>query len=400
MTKYNTNLKIMLCVNRFYPEIGGAETNLFLQAKYLAKHHDVTVYTPKRSDAKSSENLEKFKVKRLFDLFNLKRRFPNLKANTFCPSLFFHILFARNLDVILTFPSVNFNAMLALLAAKIKRVPIIMCSFDAFDYSEIIKSGHQEKIKSLSSQDLPGRERFVAKYFSKILVISDRERRLFSEIHHDVEYVPVPFNEEEFLPLAQKGSKDSEQPSGDSDIFTFLCLGRISEIKGQDLALEAFIEAEKKMPNARLVFVGRSDYASDYYDRLQTRIRDLSLEDKVSFTGAVPRNEVINWLAQSDISVFPVRFMNSGAVITESWAANTGVIQSDAVDPNLVEPEHNGLLFASENVAQLSEAMVYAYNNPKMTKNMGINGNKLAYEGYTYEKLIAQYERIIGEIRS
>ena len=54
--------------------------------------------------------------------------------------------------------------------------------------------------------------------------------------------------------------------------------------------------------------------------------------DKVIFTGSVSRPEVLGWLKYCDIHVVPVRFMNSGAVIVETWASKNTVIQSDVVE--------------------------------------------------------------------
>ena len=41
-------LKLALVLNRFWPEVGGAETNLYFQARELARRFDVTVFTPRR----------------------------------------------------------------------------------------------------------------------------------------------------------------------------------------------------------------------------------------------------------------------------------------------------------------------------------------------------------------
>ena len=54
--------KILFLVNRFYPEVGGAETNTFFQAKLLAKDHDVTVFTPMRDNYADEEIVEGVKM--------------------------------------------------------------------------------------------------------------------------------------------------------------------------------------------------------------------------------------------------------------------------------------------------------------------------------------------------
>ena len=129
-------MKIALVLNRFYPEVGGAETNLYFQAQELSKRHQVTVFTPRRlPETPKNETIGAFAVRRLLDIRN---RLPNIGRDTFMPGIFFRILFGR-FDAVMAFPSLNHNNILALLASKIRRIPFILCSFDLLDYAEIQK---------------------------------------------------------------------------------------------------------------------------------------------------------------------------------------------------------------------------------------------------------------------
>ena len=129
-------MKIAIVLNRFYPEVGGAETNLFFQVRELSKRHQVTVFTPRRlPETAPSETIDGFSVHRLLDIRN---RLPNIGRDTFMPGIFFRILFGR-FDVVMAFPALNHNNMLALLAAKLRRIPFVLCSFDLLDYAEIEK---------------------------------------------------------------------------------------------------------------------------------------------------------------------------------------------------------------------------------------------------------------------
>ena len=129
-------MKIALVLNRFYPEVGGAETNLYFQAKELSKRHQVTVFTPRRlPETPKKETLGAFSVRRLLDVRN---RLPNIGRDTFMPGIFFRILFG-GFDAVMAFPSLNHNNILALIASKIRRIPFILCSFDLLDYAEIQK---------------------------------------------------------------------------------------------------------------------------------------------------------------------------------------------------------------------------------------------------------------------
>ena len=85
--------KLLIITNRFYPDVGGAETNIYYQAKLLCKKYDVTVITPKRDDIPEEEIIDGIKVKRLKDLFNKNNFYPNKRAKTLCLQVFTEILF-------------------------------------------------------------------------------------------------------------------------------------------------------------------------------------------------------------------------------------------------------------------------------------------------------------------
>ena len=82
-----SNKKILFVVNRFYPEVGGAETNIYFKAKLLAKNHDVTVITPKRTNDVECEEIDGIKILRAKDYFNRKKYYPNLRSDTLCPQV-------------------------------------------------------------------------------------------------------------------------------------------------------------------------------------------------------------------------------------------------------------------------------------------------------------------------
>lgn len=90
--------------------------------------------------------------------------------------------------------------------------------------------------------------------------------------------------------------------------------------------------------------------------------------------------------------------MNSGAVVVETWASGTPVIQSDVVDPNLVADGLNGFLFKKGSVENLAEKMAEAYARKGELKRMAGEGAKLVREKYTYEYLIGLYEKAFGRL--
>ena len=389
-------MKVAILTNRFYPEVGGVETNLNFQAMGLTKDYQVTVLCPKRMEGPDFETRDGFEVIRFPDWFNWKKNYPNLKAKTFCPGLFWHLI-KSDYHVLQAFPSINYNNMLAWIGCWLQKIPMILCSFDFLDYGEIIKREGRVRQDILASYPLKTREKFFIKHFDHIFAISGKELDLFKKYNPHSEFSPVPI-------LVDEYSKSNESPRNkygiSKDEFVFLSLGRVSNIKGQDIALKAFRTTLPRLGNAKLIFVGRYDYEPEYYQAMKDYIDANQLSNRVLFTGMVNREEVLGWLRDSDIHVIPVRFMNSGAVVVETWISGRPVIQSDVVDPNLVEPGVNGYLFHSEDENDLARVMIKAYDEKDRFSELARNGKQLVLEKFTYEYLIQLYTKTYRDVLS
>ncbi len=392
--KVSKNYNIAIVTNRFYPEVGGAETNIYFQARELVlRGHDVTVFCPKRIERPHKEIYDGIKVVRMPDYLDKEKKYPNIKTNTLCPEVFFGILFGK-FDVVMMFPAFSYNNLMAFKAAKLSGKPTVLCSFDYLDYATIIKEKGFIPKDALDKVKPKIHQRLFMKYMDFIFAISNKEIELYRRFNDNVGYSPVPI-------LLKEYDVDVENPRSKYDIgdeFVFLSLGRISNIKGQDLALQAFVNVATKIPEAKLVFVGRSDYEPEFIAKMKALIFENALEERVIFTGMVEREEVLGWLKYSDIHVIPVRFMNSGAVVVESWISGTPVLQSDVVDPNLVIEGSNGYLFPSEDIDTLGEKMILAVKNRDKLDEMAKKGEKLVREKYTYEYLCSLYESTFSAI--
>ncbi len=393
--KVNAGKRICIVTNRFYPEVGGAETNIYYQARMLAESNDVTVICPKRIDKPYLEVMDGITVYRLKDFYNRKKEYPNKAAKTLCFDVFGLIYFG-NYDVVQVFPALNPNNMIAFFAAKLSKTPIVLASFDYLDYASIIKKEGTINPNVLRFHKPNPKQVYFLKRFDYIFAISNKEIEFYKKYNKNVEYSPVPILLDEYK--NQVANPRQKYDISNSE-FVYLVLGRVCNVKGQDIALRAFKEVAKEIPNARLVFVGRFDYEPDFYDEMQKYIRKNDLVGKVTFTGMIEREEVLGWLRHADIHVIPVRFMNSGAVVVESWISDTPVIQSDVVDPNLVVEGENGYLFPREDSKTCAIKMVKAYNERDNLKNLAKKGKELVEKKYTYQYLTDLYLRVYDSLK-
>jgi glycosyltransferase involved in cell wall biosynthesis len=390
----NKKLKIALITNRFYPEIGGSEINIYNIACELSRQNDVYVFCPRRIKVPKKEKMDNFTVHRLRDFFNWNGKFPNLKAKTLCPQIIFYLLKGK-FDIIQCYPSLNYNNILAFFVAKLLKIPFIFCSFDFLDYASIIAKQKIIDTNILNKYTPSFREVYILKHCNKIFSISEKELAFFQKYNRSAEYSHVSILSKEFeqpnIPIKIKYNLTEKN-------FVFLCLGRVSYIKGQDVALAAFLKARHEFPDAKLIFVGRHDYEPEFYYKLLRSIENENIKNHVIFTGVQDRKGVIAWLRSADIHVIPVRFMNSGAVVVETWMSNTPVLQSDVVDPNLVIEDYNGYLFRSGDIDDLSKKMIKAFRSKIQLQELAKNGNALVKKKYTYTNLINLYNKAYEQL--
>lgn len=80
-----------------------------------------------------------------------------------------------------------------------------------------------------------------------------------------------------------------------------LFLGRITRQKGPEFLLETMVKLCRRMPEARFIVAGNGDQA----DWLKSEVRDAGLDQQVTFTGFVKREQVTELLAASDAYFMP-----------------------------------------------------------------------------------------------
>ena len=106
----------------------------------------------------------------------------------------------------------------------------------------------------------------------------------------------------------------------------FFSMGRLHEIKGFDIVIDAFHLFLEDNPNAKLIIAGSDD---GYKDILTDQISKLNLENSVFLIGNVNFNQKQTLLANCSAFVLASQFESFGIVIAESLASGTPVIVSN-----------------------------------------------------------------------
>lgn len=192
-------------------------------------------------------------------------------------------------------------------------------------------------------------------------------------------------------------SDDADQaPSGPADERppTIFAVGRIVRVKGFDLLLRAFAEAELPA-GTRLVIGGDGPELSV----LRALAVELGVQHRVEFLGRLDRAAVIRGMADADVVVVPSRVEAFGIVVLEAWRAGTALIASDRGGPSdLVTSGIDGLLVDPDDTAEFAAALSRVMNDPALRQRLGAAGRRTV-STYTWARVAAHYERLYRAVR-
>ena len=165
------------------------------------------------------------------------------------------------------------------------------------------------------------------------------------------------------IPLGWEG--DPLPPSQERRPPTVVCVALFRPEKGHEVLLDAFALVRERVPDARLVLVGRGELMS----RLQARVVELDLEKSVEITGPVP--EIWPYLARADVFALASTSEAFGIAVVEAMAAGLPVVASDVGGiPELVDAGVTGELFPPGDHQALADHLVRILTAPEQRARM------------------------------
>jgi glycosyltransferase involved in cell wall biosynthesis len=389
-------LRLALITNHFGVEQDEPGIQIYQQADKLAEVYDVTVFCPRRNNKPKRDVIGKLTVFRMFDILNYPVEFPNLKEKTLCLDLFTHLM-KSNFDLIQCYPRLNYNNALAFMAAKCKETPIVMSVVGFLDYARLSQPEKRIDPDILQHTTLKWYEKLIIRNMDYIFTSSEKEYAFLRKFTERLEQIPMPVRTEENI---MHFPSFREEHQIEENAFIFVCAGEFSYLNGQDIALKAFTRALPLLPDARLVFIGELDKESEFYEDMASFIEREALESEIIFVNSSDPNERLAWLNDADICVIPARFKNAGIEAVESWMCNIPVLQSDAIDPDLVVEGINGYLFCSEDIEDLAQQMQKALAQKPLLPKLAEAGKELVSERYTYDYVIKRYSNAYKKLMS
>lgn len=385
------------------PYAGGAETQMFLLAKFLDKKK----YFPMLAVSKNSS------LDSLCDNFK-KENIPVVRLDVIHkhnPKNYFEIkkiLKDEKIDILhinLWNPA---SGRYAFMAGKSAGIPIIVTEHDPFQ--------------------LPYFKNFLKKYFlknvSKIVAISNANKKTLAElfpqyknkisvIHNGID---LTWWQSQFLRFGNddwKNIKKNIFKTHESTLI-ILSIAELHERKGLKYLIEAFPEIAKKYPNVKLAIVGEefapprrgsllklgspsASLEGGERNNLENLIKKLDIENRVILLGR--RKEIPRILKSSNIFVLPSVREGFGLVNLEAMACPLPVVATKAGGiPEIVVDGETGFLVEPKNPHAIFKALDKLISDPNLRIKMGENGLTRVRKSFDAKKMAEEYEKIYSTL--
>ena len=176
-----------------------------------------------------------------------------------------------------------------------------------------------------------------------------------------------------------------------------LYVGRIEQRKGVKVLVDAFEQTiSQRVPDARLLIVGPHSYwdaqPSGYYRTLADRCAS---NPRIEMPGPTNQDDELSALyRRATVSVVPSVFPEGFPLTSiEAQASGAPVVVSNVGGlPESVSPE-SGIVFESENVDQLAEAVVSLLQDDKRREAMAAGARAWAMAQYSWDVVAARLEQ-------
>ena len=216
----------------------------------------------------------------------------------------------------------------------------------------------------------------------------DRISVLSQALARSTAAIGIPVGEIQIIPNGVDLEKFA--PPTDAREPLIVYVGSLIKRKGVVYLLEAMAQVLQVHPHFRLAIVG------DGVERLALEkiAADLNIENRVTFAGQLPPQQVREWMRRARVFVLPSVEEGLGVVLLEALACGTPIVASrvggicDVVTPEV------GVLVPPANSDRLAEGIDHLLGDEETWAKMSGSARQRAEEHYCWDRITDQYTSI------
>jgi glycosyltransferase involved in cell wall biosynthesis len=210
--------------------------------------------------------------------------------------------------------------------------------------------------------------------------------------HQKVEVVLNGVDVDKFADRAETSAVKNELgiPGNSRVIGT---IGRLSEVKRQDLLLRATAKLRESLADIRLLLVGDGPERT----RLELEAAALGIRNRVCFAGYRPNPE--RFLQAMDVFALTSRSEGLPISLLEAWAAGLPVVCSSVGGiPKVIANGEDGLLFPSGDEQALVAALTNLLGDQSFADRLGKSGKRKAIDKYSLQRMANDYNQLYRKL--
>lgn len=364
-------MRVSIFTDSFLPFTSGVTFSVLNQATELSKRgHEISIFRPKPSRRAKAE-VEIPDGVQVFDVpFGIPvPRVPQLRLTL--PSIVSSLFRLRKINPDIVHLNTEWGCgWEGLIASSLLRKPTVGTFHTFFADPGYLKSFGLPSFKILQSIMW----RYSVFFFNTCRTVTSPSNAVKqSLLDHGIKRDPIiiPNGIPKLQPIdwkAVKRERSKMQIHGPS----FVYVGRISPEKSIDVVLKAFAIVLRKRRRAKLIIIGDGPSLPG----IKKLAQELGLRSAVEFMGHIDHDDLIENRVPllGDMFVTASKTENQPMSILEAMSFGLPVVGASAKGiPELVQHDHNGMLFEADNHEEMAKRMLRMSYKTKMCRRMGRN---------------------------
>jgi len=287
---------------------------------------------------------------------------------------------ARHGDMVIVLDPVS-TGIPALIGAKLARKPFFVRvagdyaweqGTQRFHVREVLDEFVQRRDYALPVRVMKWMQTLVARHAVRVIVPSEYLKRIVEAWGIPADKIRVVYNAAPTITEVAAAPVSGEY---------LVSIARLVPWKGMDM----LIRAVGRIADARLIIVGGGPERA----KLEGIVDNLDLGDRVSFTGNLPHEETLAYLAHASAYILNTRYEGLSHLILEAMALKVPVATTPlGGNPELIEDDVTGLLFPYGDVAAIEAVIERMRKDAPLCKKLA----DAAYEKantFTRERMIS-----------
>jgi len=189
-------------------------------------------------------------------------------------------------------------------------------------------------------------------------------------------------------------------PPGESAV---VYLGTLARSRRLDMIIHAFDLVARAVPRAKLYLVGGGDDARDER-HLRDEVERLGLGERVVFTGFLPRDQALQYVARADVCLspfYPTPIFNSTSPtkLIEYMALGRAVVGNHHPEQRMLIEESQCGRSVEWDARAFADGIIEILADPAAAAEMGRRGRSYVLEHRGYERIAQLVESRYREVR-